>query len=580
MPRTRLQYTPVRRVRWATPAVSDEVILNVTLGDLANELIKKPLACLTSAVKHFPKEEYPPRYPRDAIAMRGLLEPTLLFDVVTHVLSEISVVPIVEGDDNTAACSKFDRSFAMASCANKSTGGNVSCNASGRVLQKIAMHLNEFGINSTSAFPISQLNGPNGFSKFECATLRHRVQSLSLRHFSFDASNGTRLEPQQYQMGTEFGSGSFVAARSQHNYRAAQLRRGNYSAATTRGLSSICVRRSLPHATHLPGHDYNTLDTWHSMLVGRRMTNSQGSRLFTSMRIRVPANKSAVQRSCCLKEIPRCHDMRTLATGRLSAAIVTPAPSASRLSLMTYSKTVEQLFHCRRQRTTPQSHVFDGNFYTRVNPLFFLRSSRNHINHISLALLDRTALVTYDQMALHVFANGVLESGLVADAVVMGFSAGGHVLQSASPLLATSCECPRAGVFLDSRMQHPTTNNNIKATLSTMQRHRAFLREHHQQHGATGFGRGVVQDVWQNQCVARFQVVAPHDELAIRVAQLKAFHVSSMEITQRLALLSRDPNTFIMADVDHTTFPMQSGLDIVLNIRPHMTVSNPLAADP
>jgi hypothetical protein len=219
---------------------------------------------------------------------------------------------------------------------------------------------------------------------------------------------------------------------------------------------------------------------------------------------------------------------------------------------------VQQLFPCCRPRSTPHTAYIEGSVYISVEGFDFVRSGGNQTYQLPAALRDRAALFTFEQIALHVLANHVLESCQITDTLLVGHSMGGQTLQSASPLLSTSCGSLRAALFLDSRMQKPiyvppVPNVRVKIVeQGTVARFQQSL------------------DSWRLQCVARFRQEAPHVELAVPVIKYRTF-LPFEDITSRLALMSEDPSAAVTADVDHHSLAMECCLDVALNIRPHMT---------
>jgi len=273
---------------------------------------------------------------------------------------------------------------------------------------------------------------------------------------------------------------------------------------------------------------------------------------------RAVSNDRKVDRAYCIKGVHRIRDHRTLASRLRNAAFQTCQPLATRFCSAAYSNSKQQLFPCRHPRSIPRTAFLEGSVYISVESFDFVRSGGNQTYHLPAALRDRAALMTFEQIALHVLANHTLESCPITDTLFIGHSMGGQVLQSASPLLSTSCDSLRAAFFLDSRMQQPIyvpPVPNVRAKIV-------------EQGSMARFSQSM--DSWRLQCVARFRQAAPHVELAVPVIKYRTF-LPFVDIVSRLALMSDAPSAAITADVDHHSLPMDCCLDVALNIRPHMT---------
>jgi len=582
MPSVDFQYTQAHRARWSIIADSEEVILNVAAGDVAHNLIKQPLACLAPRAKFFPSGGSSPNCPHDAIAVRGLLEQTLLLDVVTHVLSDVCVWPSTEGEYRAIATSVLER-HVIASCADTSSGQWGSCKeaADARLFYRVALRrtatsLSEFGIGSTSAFPVGQLRGPKCLTNSADAHPRSTEQSgilrsQSLNQMGFDAPNDPRLWSRRYRAGIVGGSCSFALVQCRHSFSASHPQHSlRFSEKTQRILTAECDQS--PLATRL-AHCYGLVTAWDSLAVlssvldQRSMTCSVGSHLFFHTCIRNvrskidPAKDPAVERACCIKNFPRTCDVRRLASGQGSVVIEASEPLAIRPCSTAYSNSVDELLiRSRPHYSSPQTHFIEGAQYHRFEIFNMFRVSGNQTGQNTVALIDRAGLLTFDQIGLHVLANGILDSGPISDACLFGISMGGWVIQNASPLLEMSCGSLRAAFFMDSRMQLPmpliqesTSGKTLQLEVDTCSRSLSNVEN------------------YNSQSAARFRLLATHIELPIlNHTFFVFFHSTVMDMISRLALLSQDPNVQFFSDGHHDQMVLNLRLDTCLGIRTHM----------
>jgi len=477
-----------RHARWAIAAGFEDVILDVPVVDGARNLIKKPLACLASRAKFFPTRSPPSYCPNKGIAVRSMLEQGFLFNVIARVLSDVCVAPTAEAETQAIATLSLER-HAIASCAHSLSGQRGSSKEAAdaqlfyRKFRQTASNWSEFGMDDANAFPIGQLGSPTCSinsvgAHLTPAELLGSLQSLSLNRVGSDALTDPRLRSHRDLVKNTSSPCAFVVAKGQQGYRTARSGHVVLSPATNVRMPIKFDKYSAPHATRLADCDHRLmactlLDTLSSLSGKRSMTRSQCSHLFVHMRIgnarsgSYPAKEPAVERACSIKKVLRTRDLRRLAPGQRNDLIEISKPFAIGHCATARANSVSQLLrHRRPQSSTPHTHFFEGAAYDKVVQL---RLRENQTCTSSCALMDRTALLTVDQVGLHALATCVLDSGPISDTCLIGHSMGGWVLQRASPLLQMSCGCVRGGFFLDSRLQYPRliSDDDVGLTLRT-----------------------------------------------------------------------------------------------------------------
>jgi len=564
--------------RWTIATGFEDVILDVPVVDGAHNLIKKSLACLASRTKFFPTRSPPTCCPNDGIAVRSMLEQGFLFNVIARVLSDVCVVPAAEAEAQAIATLSLER-HAIASCAHSLSGQRGSSKEAAdaqlfyRKFRQTASNWSEFGMDCASAFPIGQLGSPTCSinsvgAHLTPAELLGSLQSLSLNRVGSDALTDPRLRSHRDLVKNTSSPGAFVVAKGQQGYRAARPRHVVVTPATNVRISPIKFDKySAPHATRLADCDHplmacTLLDTLNSLSGKRSMTRSQCSHLFLHMRIgnarsgSFPAKEPAVERACSIKKVLRTRDLRSLAPRQRNDLVEVSKPFAIVHGATARASSVSQfLRHRRPQSSTPHTHFFEGAAYDKVA---HLRLRENQTCTSSCALMDRTALLTVDQVGLHALATCVLDSGLISDTCLIGHSMGGWVLQRASSLLQMSCECVRGGFFLDSRLQYPRliSDDDVGFTL------RKKLDLQFPRHAGACWLLGC-------QSTGCFRIATPHTELHTSEHFFNAAHATSADMISHLALLTELPNTKCFGSASHSWVMIQCFVDASLAIRPY-----------